>query len=92
MAPALLSDPCARLSGMTDKPNDEQAVPSAEAQQVAERHLPEILTQLGVKAIDGAVGGAAAYYVKKGLDKFGGRGSGDGEGQDQGPPEADPPT
>lgn len=71
---------------MNEAQNEEQAAPAPETQPVAERHLPEILTQLGDKALDGAVSGAAAYVVKKGLDKmFGHRGPGDGGGQDSGP-------
>ena len=59
--------------------------PASENPEVAERHLPTLLTDL----MDGSVKAAAGYAVGKGMEKvFGGRGPGS---KDQPPPPADPP-
>jgi len=58
---------------MSEAQGEVQPTQPHEAPDEVQRHLPGILTELAHKATDGAVAGAAGYYAKKGLEKFGGR-------------------
>ncbi len=82
---------------MTETPSDDQGIrddgPPPEVPE-AQRNLGAVLSQIGVKAVGGVVGGAAAWATKKALDKkFGDRppDDKDGGGQEPGPPEVGTP-
>lgn len=51
---------------MSDIPSQQ---PEAAETSVAERSAPQLLTELAVKAMDGAVAGAAGYVTQRILHK-----------------------